>query len=160
MAGPAHKERVLGYIEKGIQDGAELVLDGRGVTVEELPNGFFIGPSMFDHVKPEMTIAREEIFGPVACMMRVKDLSEAIDIVNSRGYANAACLYTQNGASAREFKYNVLPSMCGINIGVAAPMSYFPFGGAGQSMFGDIKGHGQEIFQFFTDTKVVIQRWF
>lgn len=160
MAGPAHKERALSYIEKGIQEGAELVLDGRGVTVEDLPNGFFIGPSLFDHVKPDMTIAREEIFGPVACMMRVKDLSEAVHIVNSRGFANAACIYTQSGASAREFKYNVLPSMCGINIGVAAPMSYFPFGGAGQSMFGDIKGHGQEIFQFFTDTKVVIQRWF
>jgi len=160
MAGPAHKERVLGYIEKGIQEGAELVLDGRGVKVEGLPNGFFLGPSMFDHVKPDMTIAREEIFGPVACMIRVKDLDEAIEIVNSRGFANAACIYTQNGAHAREFKYNVLPSMCGINIGVAAPMSYFPFGGAGQSMFGDIKGHGQEIFQFFTDTKVVIERWF
>ena len=80
---------------------------------------------MFDHVKPDMTIAREEIFGPVATMIRVKDLDGAIDIVNSRGFANAACIYTQSGANAREFKYRVLPSMCGINIGVAAPMSYF-----------------------------------
>lgn len=156
----AHKERVLGYIEKGIAEGADLVLDGRGFTVPEYPNGFFIGPTFFDNVKADMTIAREEIFGPVVSMIRAKDLNEVIDIINTRGYANAACIYTTSGPTARTFKYRVKPSMVGINIGIAAPMSFFPFGGAGNSLFGDIKGHGQEIFQFFTDTKVVIERWF
>jgi len=156
----AHRQRVLGYIEKGIAEGAELVLDGRNFTVEELPNGFFVGPTFFDHVKPDMAIASEEIFGPVVSMIRAKDLDEVISIINTRNYANAACIYTASGAAARKFKYHVKPSMIGINIGIAAPMSFFPFGGAGNSMFGDTKGHGQEIFNFFTDTKVVIQRWF
>ncbi|MGB5985376.1 MAG: CoA-acylating methylmalonate-semialdehyde dehydrogenase [Desulfobacterales bacterium] len=156
----AHKERVLGYIEKGIAEGAELILDGRDCVVPELPNGFFVGPTIFDRVKPEMTIASEEIFGPVVSVVRCNDLEDAIELVNSRNFANAACLYTQSGAVAREFKYRVKPSMVGVNIGIAAPMSFFPFGGAGNSMFGDTKGHGQEIFNFFTDTKVVIERWF
>jgi malonate-semialdehyde dehydrogenase (acetylating)/methylmalonate-semialdehyde dehydrogenase len=156
----AHKKRVLGYIEKGIEEGAELLMDGRDFTVPEYPNGFFVGPTFFDHVKADMTIAREEIFGPVVSMIRAQDLDEVIEIINTRNFANAACLYTPSGAIAREFKYRVKPSMIGINIGIAAPMSFFPFGGAGNSMFGDIKGHGQEIFQFFTDTKVVIERWF
>jgi malonate-semialdehyde dehydrogenase (acetylating)/methylmalonate-semialdehyde dehydrogenase len=155
----AHRDRVRGYIEKGIQEGAELVLDGRDFASADHPNGFFIGPTVFDRVTPEMTIAREEIFGPVVSMVRAPDLDAAIELVNSRGLANAACLYTASGAAAREFKYRVKPSMIGINVGIAAPMSFFPFGGAGESMFGDIKGHGQEIFQFFTDTKVVIERW-
>jgi len=159
LGGPQHKERVLGYIEKGIAEGAELLMDGRNFTVPELPNGFFVGPTIFDNVRPEMTIASEEIFGPVTSIVNPKNLDEAIELVNSRNYANAACLYTQSGAAAREFKYRVNPSMVGINIGVAAPMSFFPFGGHGNSMFGDVKGHGQEIFQFFTDTNVVIQRW-
>jgi malonate-semialdehyde dehydrogenase (acetylating)/methylmalonate-semialdehyde dehydrogenase len=155
----AHRQRVLGYIEKGIAEGAKLVLDGRNFKVLDHPNGFFLGPTLFDHVKPDMAIAREEIFGPVVSVVRCKTLNDVIELVNTRGFANAACLYTASGAAAREFKYRVKPSMIGINIGIAAPMSFFPFGGAGQSMFGDTKGHGQEIFHFFTDTKVVIQRW-
>ncbi len=156
----AHKERVLGYIEKGIEEGAELVLDGRDFKLDDYPNGFFVGPTFFDNVKPDMTIAKDEIFGPVVSMIRAKDLNEVIELINTRDYANAACLYTTSGPAAREFKYRVLPSMVGINIGIAAPMSFFPFGGAGNSMFGDIKAHGQEIFKFFTDTQVVIERWF
>ncbi len=155
----AHRERVLGYIEKGIAEGATLLLDGRNFKVDEYPDGFFVGPTIFDNVHPDMTIAREEIFGPVVSIIRAKDLDEVIGIVNTRNYANASCIYTQDGAIARKYKYEVKPSMVGVNIGIAAPMSFFPFGGAGNSMFGDVKGHGQEIFQFFTDTKVVIQRW-
>ena len=155
----AHRERVLGYIEKGLEEGADLVMDGRNFAVAEYPNGFFVGPTLFDNVKPDMTICREEIFGPVVSVVRARDLDEVVDLINTRGFGNAACIYTNNGATAREFKYRVLPSMVGINIGIAAPMSFFPFGGAGNSMFGDIKAHGQEIFKFFTDTKVVIQRW-
>lgn len=156
----AHKERVLGYIEKGLDEGAKLILDGRGVQVEGHPDGFFIAPTVFDEVTPDMTIAKEEIFGPVVPITRVDDLEQAMELVNSRGFANAACLYTSSGRTAREFKHHVEPSMIGINIGIAAPMSYFPFGGAGDSFFGDLKGHGREIFQFFTDTKVVIARWY
>ncbi len=156
----AHKERVLGYIEKGIEEGAKLILDGRNCEVEGHSNGFFVGPTIFDNVTPDMTIAKEEIFGPVVSIIRAETLDDAIEISNTRGFANAACIYTQNGAAVRHFKYKVKPSMVGINIGIAAPMSFFPFGGAGDSMFGDIKGHGQEIFQFFTSTKVMIERWF
>jgi malonate-semialdehyde dehydrogenase (acetylating)/methylmalonate-semialdehyde dehydrogenase len=106
-----------------------------------------------------MTIAREEVFGPVVSIIRVKDLDEAIRLAQSSEFANAACLYTSSGKTVREFKYRVPASMLGINIGIAAPMAFFPFGGAKASFFGDIKGHGREIVQFFTDTKVVIQRW-
>lgn len=155
-----HKQRVLGYIEAGIKDGADLLVDGRGAKVDGYPNGFFVGPTVFDNVTPDMTIAREEIFGPVVGIVRAKDLDEVIDLVNSRDFANAACIYTDSGSAVRKFKYRVKPSMIGVNIGIAAPMGFFPFGGAGNSMFGDIKGHGREIFQFFTDAKVVIQRWF
>lgn len=160
LAGPQHKERVLGYIEKGIAAGADLLLDGRDCTVSGYENGFFVGPTVFDHVKSDMSIATDEIFGPVVSIVNPGNMDEVVELVNSRNYANASCIYTQSGATAREFKYRVNPSMIGINIGVAAPMSFFPFGGYGNSMFGDLKGHGREIFQFFTDMKVVIQRWY
>ena len=160
LISPAHRERVLGYIERGIAEGAELLLDGRNVSVDGYPDGFFVGPTVFDHVTPEMTIAREEIFGPVVSIVRAADLDAVVDLVNSRGFANAACIYTTSGAAAREFKYRVKPAMVGVNIGIAAPMSFFPFGGAGNSMFGDLKGHGQESFLFYTDMKVVIERWY
>lgn len=155
----AHKERVLGYIEKGLAEGAKLLVDGRNVKVPGHENGFFIGPTVFDNVTPDMTIAKEEIFGPVVAIIRAKNFDEAVNLINTRGFANAACLYTSSGKAVRDFKYRVTPSMIGINIGIAAPMSFFPFGGAGESLFGDLKGHGREVFQFFTDTKVVISRW-
>lgn len=156
----AQRDKVLSYIEKGIEDSATLLLDGRDIKVDGYPDGFFMGPTIFDNVTPEMTIAQEEIFGPVVSIVRNDTLEAVIDLVNSRNYANATSIYTGSGADARKFKYEVKPSMVGVNIGIAAPMSFFPFGGAGNSMFGDIKGHGQEIFHFFTDTKVVIERWF
>lgn len=155
-----HRQRVLGYIEKGLAEGAELLLDGRDATVPGYPDGFFVGPTVFDKVTPEMTIAREEIFGPVVSIVRAADMDAVVDLINSRGFANAACIYTASGAAAREFKYRVKPAMIGVNIGIAAPMSFFPFGGAGNSMFGDLKGHGQESFLFYTDMKVVIERWY
>lgn len=154
-----HMEKVLGYIEKGIQEGGKLILDGRNIKVEGYPKGFFIGPTIFDDVQPDMTIAREEIFGPVVAIVRVKDLDEGLRLIENSEYGNAACLYTTSGKTAREFKYRAVASMMGINLGIAAPMSFFPFGGAKDSFFGDIKGHGREVIQFFTDTKVVIQRW-
>ena len=142
------------------EEGADLILDGRNYEVEGYPNGYFVGPTIFDNVKPDMAIASEEIFGPVVSIVRTQNLDEVIELVNTRNYANAACIYTSSGPAARDFKYRVKPSMIGVNIGIAAPMSFFPFGGAGNSMYGDIKGHGQESFLFYTDAKVVIQRWY
>jgi malonate-semialdehyde dehydrogenase (acetylating)/methylmalonate-semialdehyde dehydrogenase len=153
----AHREKVLGYIEKGIAEGAELLVDGR----ENLPEkGFFVGPTLFDKVAPSMVIAQEEIFGPVLSMIPVKDLDEALAIATAHPQANATSIFTQSGKAAREFKYRVHASMTGVNIGVAAPMSYFSFGGAKDSFFGDLKGHGRDAFDFYTDRKVVISRWF
>jgi malonate-semialdehyde dehydrogenase (acetylating)/methylmalonate-semialdehyde dehydrogenase len=156
----AHRERVLGYIERGIDEGADLVLDGRDIRVDGYPDGFFVGPTIFDRVTPDMSIAREEIFGPVVSIVRAADMDALVELINTRDFANAACIYTGSGAAAREFKYRVNPSMIGVNIGIAAPMSFFPFGGAGNSMFGDLKGHGQESVLFYTDMKVVIERWY
>ena len=152
----AHKERVEGYIAKGIEEGAELVVDGR----EGAPlNGFFLRPSLFDGVSPEMTVAREEIFGPVLCIMQVDSLGHALDVAHRHPLANASSIFTTSGRSARDFRYNVDASMAGVNIGVAAPMSFFGFGGAKGSFFGDLKAHGREAFDFYTDRKVVISRW-
>ncbi|MEK6767983.1 MAG: CoA-acylating methylmalonate-semialdehyde dehydrogenase [Gemmatimonadota bacterium] len=155
-----HKERVLGYIEAGVKDGADLLMDGRGARVPEYPNGAFLGPTIFDGVSPEMTIGKEEIFGPVASLTHVNDLDEAIESVHRSAYANATSIFTSSGKAAREFRYKVGVSMIGVNIGVAAPMAFFPFGGTKGSFFGDLKAHGQDSVQFYTDKKVVISRWF
>jgi malonate-semialdehyde dehydrogenase (acetylating) / methylmalonate-semialdehyde dehydrogenase len=152
-----HRERVLGYIEQGVREGAELVLDGRDVKTDAA--GYFVGPTLFDGVTPEMTIAREEIFGPVLCLMPVDSLDQALLISRNQPLANASSIFTTSGKSARTFKYNVEASMAGVNIGVAAPMSFFGFGGAKGSFFGDLKAHGREAFDFYTDKKVVISRW-
>ncbi len=154
-----HKERVLRYIERGLDEGAELLLDGRGVEVEGFENGYFIAPTIFDNVEPEMTIAREEIFGPVSCIVKVGALDEAIGIIHANPYGNAASIFTANGAAARQFKYRVKCGNIGINVGIAAPMAFFPFGGRKDSFFGDLHGQGQDAIDFFTEKKVVIARW-
>ncbi len=155
-----HMERVLGYIEKGVEEGAKLILDGREIRVEEYPNGYFIGPTIFDQVEPQMTIANEEIFGPVACIVKARDLDEAIDIIHANPYGNAASIYTSSGQWAREFKYRVQCGNIGINIGIVAPMAFFPFSGSKDSFFGDLHGQGRDAIDFFTENKVVISRWF
>lgn len=152
-----HRAKVVAYIEKGVSEGAQLVNDGRAAKTQE--KGYFLGATLFDNVKPEMTIAREEIFGPVLCLMQVGSLDEALGIAKNQPLANASSIFTTSGKSARDFKYNVEASMVGINIGVAAPMSMFGFGGAKGSFFGDLKAHGREAFDFYTDKKVVISRW-
>ena len=152
-----HRERVVGYIDKGVKEGAELVTDGRTVKTNE--KGYFLGATLFDNVKPEMVIAREEIFGPVLCMMPVDSLDHALAVAREQPLANASSIFTTSGKSARTFKYKVEASMVGVNIGVAAPMSMFGFGGAKGSFFGDLKAHGREAFDFYTDKKVVISRW-
>jgi malonate-semialdehyde dehydrogenase (acetylating)/methylmalonate-semialdehyde dehydrogenase len=155
----AHKERVLAYIDDGVREGAELVLDGRAISVEGCEKGYFIGPTILDEVHPDMTIAQEEIFGPVPCIMRVGDLTEALDIIDRNPYGNAASIFTRSGAAAREFKYRVRCGNIGINLGVAAAMAFFPFGGTKDSFFGDLHGQGQDAVDFFTEKKVVISRW-
>ncbi len=155
-----HMERVLGYIEKGLEEGAKLLLDGRGIKVEEYPKGYFIGPTIFDEVTPEMTIASVEIFGPVASIIRVEDLDEAIDIIHANPYGNASSIYTSSGKWAREYKYRVHCGNIGVNIGIVAPMAFFPFSGAKDSFFGDLHGQGRDAIDFFTEKKVVISRWF
>jgi malonate-semialdehyde dehydrogenase (acetylating)/methylmalonate-semialdehyde dehydrogenase len=155
-----HKERVLGYIEKGLEEGAKLVLDGRDIKVEEYPKGYFIGPTIFDGVSPDMTIANEEIFGPVASIIRVKDLDEAVDIIHANPYGNASSIFTSSGKWAREFRYRVQAGNIGINIGIVAAMAFFPFAGAKDSFFGDLHGQGRDAIDFFTEKKLVIERWF
>ncbi len=155
-----HRERVLGYIEKGIAEGARLVLDGRANPVADRPNGFFLGPTLFDGVDPSMTIGREEIFGPVASINPVKTLEDAIAVMRAHPNANATSIFTSSGKAAREYARLATASMVGVNIGVAAPMAQFPFGGAKDSFFGDLKAHGRDAYEFYTDKKVVISRWF
>ncbi len=155
------KQNVLNYIEKGIAAGATLTLDGRQFElVNDLPDTCFIGPTVFEDVTLDMAIAREEIFGPVANMMRARNLAEAIDMIHDVPFGNAASIFTQNGKWAREFQYNVECGNIGINTGIAAPMAFFPFSGMKDSFFGTLHGQGREAIRFFTESKVVIQRWF
>ncbi len=155
-----HREKVVGYIDQGVKDGADLILDGRGARVAEYPDGAFVGPTIFDGVTPQMTIGREEIFGPVASIAKAADLDEALALLHGSAYANATSIFTSSGKTAREFRYRAGVSMIGVNIGVAAPMAFFPFGGTKGSFFGDLKAHGNDSVQFYTDKKVVISRWF
>ena len=156
----AHRDRVLGYIERGVSEGARLVLDGRQNAGSGRRGGFFLGPTLFDGVRPEMTIARDEIFGPVASIAPVKTLEEAIAVMQAHPNANATSIFTSSGKAAREYARLASASMVGVNIGVAAPMAPFPFGGAKDSFFGDLKAHGRDAYEFYTDKKVVISRWF
>jgi malonate-semialdehyde dehydrogenase (acetylating)/methylmalonate-semialdehyde dehydrogenase len=155
----AHRDRVKQYIDKGVHEGAKLVLDGRGLAVAGRDHGFYLGPTVFDEVSPKMTIGHEEIFGPVASIHAVKTLEDAIALMESHPNANATSIFTSSGKSAREFARRATASMVGVNIGVAAPMAYFPFGGSRDSFFGDLKVHGRDAFEFYTDKKVTITRW-
>jgi malonate-semialdehyde dehydrogenase (acetylating)/methylmalonate-semialdehyde dehydrogenase len=155
------KERVLRYIEKGIEEGGKLRLDGREVKlVGDYPDTCFLGPTVFEDVTLDMAIAKEEIFGPVATMMKARSLNEAIEMIHTNPFGNAAFIFTANGKWAREFQYSVECGNIGINIGIVAPMAFFPFSGMKNSFFGTLHGQGQEAIRFFTESKVVIQRWF
>jgi malonate-semialdehyde dehydrogenase (acetylating)/methylmalonate-semialdehyde dehydrogenase len=153
-----HKARVLSYVEKGVAEGATLLADGRARTLPR--EGFFVGPSVFDQVSLDMSIGREEIFGPVATIAPVKNVDDVFEMMRQHPNANATSIFTSSGKAAREFSHRATASMVGVNIGVAAPMSYFPFGGARDSFFGDLKVHGRDAFAFYTDQKVTISRWY
>ncbi len=154
-----HKEKVEGWIQKGVDEGAELVVDGRGFTLQGHENGFFIGPSFFDHVKPGMESYREEIFGPVLQMVRAKSFEEALALPSDHQYGNGVAIFTRNGHAAREFAARVNVGMVGINVPIPVPVAYHTFGGWKRSAFADINQHGPEGVRFWTKIKTVTQRW-
>jgi len=155
------KERILGFIQKGVEEGARLTLDGRKIKlVGDWPHTCFLNPTVFEDITPDMTIGREEIFGPIASIMRARSFDEAMEMIHDNPYGNAASIFTSSGKWAREFQYRVECGNIGINIGIAAPMAFFPFSGMKNSFFGTLHGQGREAVRFFTESKVVIQRWF
>jgi malonate-semialdehyde dehydrogenase (acetylating)/methylmalonate-semialdehyde dehydrogenase len=155
----AHKERIEHYIEMGINEGAELVVDGRGFKLQGHEEGFFIGPTFFDHVTPDMATYKDEIFGPVLQMVRAKDFEEAVRLPSQHQYGNGVAIFTRNGHAAREFTARVNVGMVGVNVPIPVPVSYHSFGGWKRSGFGDIGQYGQEGMRFWTKNKVVTQRW-
>ena len=153
-----HKERTAGYIESGEQEGAVLVRDGRKDEAY-YENGYFIGPTIFDKVTPEMKIWKEEIFAPVLSIVRVNTLQEAIDLTNKSDFGNGACLFTKNGSDVRQFRERIQVGMLGVNIGVPAPMAFFPFSGWKNSFYGDLHANGTDGVEFYTRRKMLTQRW-
>jgi malonate-semialdehyde dehydrogenase (acetylating)/methylmalonate-semialdehyde dehydrogenase len=154
------RQRVVSYIEKGIAEGADLLLDGRGHTVKGREKGFFLGPTVFDKVNPKSSVGRDEIFGPVLSIMNVPDLPAALELLHAHPQANTTSIFTTSGKAARDFALQAPSAMVGVNVGVAAPMAFFPFGGSKESFFGDVKAHGRDGVIFYTEQKVVIERWF
>jgi malonate-semialdehyde dehydrogenase (acetylating)/methylmalonate-semialdehyde dehydrogenase len=154
-----HHARVVGYVEKGQAEGAELAVDGRSLRVPGHEKGFFLGPCLFDHVKPEMTIYKEEIFGPVLSVVRASSYDEALCLVNASRYANGVAIFTNDGGAARRFQSEVHVGMVGINVPIPVPMAYYSFGGWKSSLFGDAHVHGREGVHFYTRGKVVTSRW-
>ncbi|MBB3109665.1 malonate-semialdehyde dehydrogenase (acetylating)/methylmalonate-semialdehyde dehydrogenase [Paenibacillus phyllosphaerae] len=154
----SHKARTLGYIEAGEQEGATLLRDGRKDAAAS-ESGYFVGPTIFDHVSCEMKIWRDEIFAPVLSVMRAATLDEAIEIANRSTFANGACLFTQNGSHVRQFRETIDAGMLGINLGVPAPMAFFPFSGWKESFYGDLHANGTDGVEFYTRKKMVTARW-
>ena len=154
-----HKAFVEGWIQKGVDEGAELVLDGRGVVVPGYEGGFFVGPTIFDHVKPGMSVGDEEIFGPVTCVKRIDSFEEGLAIANGSRFANGSCVFTESGYLAREFVRRTHGGMVGVNVGIPVPVAFFPFAGHKQSFFGDLHVLGRDGVSFFTEAKCVTTRW-
>jgi malonate-semialdehyde dehydrogenase (acetylating)/methylmalonate-semialdehyde dehydrogenase len=154
------KTRIQGLIQKGVEEGASLLVDGRNPTIPRYENGFFIRPTVLGQVQPGSTLATTEIFGPVMTIINQRTVEDAIQLVNSGKYGNMACIFTSSGAAARKFRYEAQAGNIGINIGVAAPMAFFPFSGWKESFFGILHGQGKHAVEFFTQTKVVVERWF
>ena len=155
----AHRDRVRKLIDSGVTEGAKLVLDGRGLKVSGREQGFYLGPSLFDHVTADMAIYEEEIFGPVLIVLRANTLDEAIQMVNSNPYGNGTAIFTRSGAHARRFERDIEVGMVGINVPIPVPMAFFSFGGWKASLFGDLHVHGMEGVYFYTRSKVVTSRW-
>ena len=158
VSAAAH-ERITSMIEKGVQEGAELVVDGRGVSVPGHNQGYFMGGSLFDHVTPEMSIYQEEIFGPVLSCVRAANSAEGIEMINNHRYGNGVSVFTSDGDTAREFSRQIQVGMVGVNVPIPVPMAWHGFGGWKQSLFGDLHAFGNEAVQFYTKQKSVMQRW-
>jgi malonate-semialdehyde dehydrogenase (acetylating) / methylmalonate-semialdehyde dehydrogenase len=155
----AHFEKVKGYVEQGVKEGAKLVVDGRGVKVPGHENGYFLGACLFDHVKPGMVTYQEEIFGPVLGVVRVKTLEEAMTLINEHEYGNGTCIFTRDGEAARYFSDHILVGMVGINVPLPVPVAYHSFGGWKRSLFGDLHAYGPDAARFYTKRKTITQRW-
>jgi len=156
---PEHEQRVRNYVETGVQEGGELVLDGRDIEVEGYEDGNFLGPCIFRDITTDMVIAQEEIFGPVLGLMSATDLEEAIEIMNESDYGNAASLFTSRGADARKFRHDAEAGNLAVNAGTAAPMAFFHFGGEKDSFFGDLHAQAEDVVRFYTDETIYIERW-
>jgi malonate-semialdehyde dehydrogenase (acetylating) / methylmalonate-semialdehyde dehydrogenase len=154
-----HRDRVAGYVEKGVAEGAELLVDGRGLTVPGHPGGFWLGGSLFDRVTREMTIYREEIFGPVLAVVRVPDYRSAVDLINRHEYGNGTAIFTRDGDAARTFAHEIEVGMVGVNVPIPVPMAFHSFGGWKSSLFGDHHMHGPEGVRFYTRLKTITTRW-
>ena len=156
---PESKERITDLIQQGIDEGAKALLDGRNASISGYENGNFLTPTILENVALDKELIKTEIFGPVMSLISMETVEDALAFVNSGNYGNMACLFTSNGASARKFRNEADAGNIGINIGVAAPMAQFPFSGWKDSFFGDLHGQGKHAIEFFTQTKVVIERW-
>jgi malonate-semialdehyde dehydrogenase (acetylating) / methylmalonate-semialdehyde dehydrogenase len=154
-----HKDKIEGYIEDGVRAGAKLLVDGRGLKVAGHENGFFLGGALFDHVTSDMKIYKEEIFGPVLCVVRVPDFATAVDLINAHEFGNGVSLFTSDGNTAREFSRRIEVGMVGINVPIPVPMAWHSFGGWKRSLFGDAHAYGEEGIRFYTRYKSVMQRW-
>ena len=155
----AHRDKVASYIDLGEREGAKLVKDGRDIKVAGYENGFYLGTTLFDHVTPQMTIYKDEIFGPVLIVLRVPTLEEAVRLINANPYANGTAVFTASGGAARRFQNDVEVGMVGINIPIPVPMAFYSFGGWKNSLFGDLHIHGTEGIKFYTRTKTITARW-
>jgi malonate-semialdehyde dehydrogenase (acetylating)/methylmalonate-semialdehyde dehydrogenase len=154
-----HRDRVRGLVDAGVADGAHLVVDGRDLQVPGRPDGFWLGPCLFDHVTADMRIYDEEIFGPVLCVVRAASYAEAVELVNANRYGNGVALFTRDGGAARRFQFEIEAGMVGVNVPIPVPMAYYSFGGWNDSLFGDTHMHGPEGVHFYTRGKVVTSRW-
>jgi malonate-semialdehyde dehydrogenase (acetylating)/methylmalonate-semialdehyde dehydrogenase len=154
-----HMSKVLGYIDKGVEEGADLVVDGRGFTLQGYEDGYFVGGTLFDRVTPEMSIYREEIFGPVLSVVRAPNYDHAVDLINKHEYGNGTAIFTRDGDAARAFADRIEVGMVGINVPIPVPVAYHSFGGWKRSLFGDHSIYGPEGVRFYTRLKTVTTRW-
>ncbi len=154
-----HYDKVVGYVNQGVAEGATLVVDGRGVKIAGFENGYFLGPCLFDNVTPGMKIYQDEIFGPVLGVMRVKSLQEAMNLIDAHEYGNGTCIFTRDGEAARYFTDNILVGMVGVNVPLPVPVAYHSFGGWKRSLFGDLHAYGPDSVRFYTKRKTITQRW-
>ena len=154
-----HADKVLGFIDSGVAEGATLVVDGRNIVVSGHENGYFVGPTLFDNVKAGMRIYQEEVFGPVLCVVRVNSYEEALNLINAHEYGNGTAIFTRDGDTARNFVENVQVGMVGVNVPIPVPMAFHSFGGWKRSLFGPLHMHGPDGVRFYTRMKTITARW-